>query len=1081
MTIMSTHYKILFRVTFVLCLLFVSVVMRGQSFKIDGSVKDASGEPVIGAAVILRGNSSIATATDVNGKWSLVLPQASVKDAHLTIISLGFKETTVPIGKSTVIDIVLQEDHELLEETVVVGYGSMRRSDLTGAVTSVKIDDDDAAQSGSIDQLLMGRAAGVEVLQSSESPDAGVSIRIRGITSLNGSSEPLYVIDGVILTDANAASSGMGKVDASEDVNSLMGLNPNDIASIEVLKDASATAIYGSSGANGVVLITTKTAQKDKPVIQFNAGCDINTPYKFIDVLSFDNYVEYLEYRVAASDGGWGLSTLRTIYSGYGTENQTMRVTPVDWQNDYINNSFRQRYFLSVAGRPQGMSYKLSLGYNKGQGVVANTGSETLTARLNADKKIGKKFSLGVKANLSYITSIGMQGAGSGDNGTSTSFMKSMTNYRPFLSIEDEDDEDESGANVSSPLKWIKDSYQTRYELRVTPNVYAQYKVLPWLILKSSFGADYRWQERVKFKGPSISQSPASGVSGQSEVYSWNWDNLAMINHSFGRHSLSGTVGFTMSKWHTSAHTLSTTNILQHGTGFSGIASGDNIEYGFDSSERSLLSTFIRGVYNYSDRYIVTATYRIDGSSLFAKGNRFSSFPSVALAWRINKEPWFGIKKISTAKLRLGWGQVGNCSVSPYQVMTTYGAGQLGNHFNDAGYKPALSFSDFSNDKLKWETTSQANIGLDLGLFSGRFTLTLDAYYKDTHDLLQKRNVSYNTGVSTVWVNKGAIVNKGLEIALEGVPVARKHIELTLSGNISFNRNELTDIGFDVEESTFYYEPGVPTKRYFYTGQSVASSQYLGGTPLNVFMMGEPIGLFYGYKTDGFIREGEYGVPISKANAEAGKYPGPGSIKYVDMNGDGYIDANDKTIIGNANPKFTYGFSMGLRLWNFNLRMAFQGSYGGQLLNANRMALSYGVHSQANPRNVYSDAFNKAWTIVNPYTQYAATYDAMSYGIPFEEVITATEYSYVSDRDVEDASYLRLSNVMLSYTLNLPKKFPMERIVFGFSVNNAMVLTKYSGFSPIVNSYKISSQRIGIDSGGYPMSRSYCFDLKFTF
>lgn len=1058
-----------------------SLPLLGQSVSVSGTVKDASGEPVIGAVIMLDGNSKVATTADIEGKWQLNLPKRSEKDVRLKISSLGYAEKTVTVGKGAVIDIVLEADAIMLEETVVVGYGSMRRSDLTGSVTSVRINDDDAAKSGSLDQLLMGHAAGVEVLQSSESPDAGVSIRIRGITSLNGSSEPLYVIDGVILTDANASSSGMGKVDAAEDVNSLMGLNLQDIASIEVLKDASATAIFGSAGANGVVLITTKTAQKDKPVIQFNVGYDINTPYRFVDVLPFDGYVDYLKYRVEASDGGWALSTLRTIYSGYGTEAEELRVTPVDWQREYIGNSWKQRYFLSVAGKPKEMSYKLSLGYNTGHGVVANTGSDVLTARLNADKRFGKKFSLGVKVNFSYVTSTGMQGAGSGDNGTSTSFMKSMTNFRPFMKTGEDDEEYEGEGSVSSPLGWVRDSYQTRDEIRVTPSIYAQYKILPWLSVKSSFGADYRWQERVKYKGPTISRSPASGVSTQNELYSWNWDNLVMLNHSFGRHNLSGTVGFTMSRWHNSSHVLSTSNILQYGTGFSGIASGDVIDYGYDESSRSLLSTFVRGIYNYADRYVLTATYRLDGSSLFIKQNRFSGFPSAAFAWRINKEPWFRVKAISNAKLRLGWGQVGNCSVYPYQVMATYGAGRIGNHFSESGYKAALSFSTFANDALKWETTNQVNGGLDFGMFAGRLTFTLDAYYKDTHDLLQKRYVTYNTGVNTVWVNSGSIINKGIELTVEAVPIARKNVELTLSGNISFNRNILSDIGFEVEENTFYFEPGVPEKKYFYTGQSVASSMYLAGTPLNIFMVGEPIGLFYGYRTDGIIREGEYGIPISKANYDAGKYPGPGSIKYVDMNGDGYIDTNDKTVIGNANPDFIYGFSMALKLWNFNLRCSFQGQHGAQLLNANRMMLSYSVHSQSNPRNIYSDAYHKAWTIVNPNTPYAATWDAISYGIPFEEVISTTEYSYASDRDVEDASYLRLADTSISYNWDLPPKSPLRRIVLGFSVGNAFVFTRYSGFSPLVNSYSISSQRIGIDSGGYPMSRSWRFDLKFTF
>ena len=1066
--------------TILLCI--CSVTLRAQTRTVGGTVKDVSGNPIVGAVVMLDGNQKVASVADIDGKWTLTLPAGTKDNANITVSCLSFAEKTVQIGKNTVINVVLEEDSEMLEETVVVGYGSMRRSDLTGSVTSVKINEDDAAKSGSLDQLLMGHAAGVEVITASESPDAGVSIRIRGITSLNGSSEPLYVIDGVILTDANSGSSGLGKVDESEEVNSLMGLNPQDIASIEVLKDASATAIYGSAGANGVVLITTKVAQKDKPVVQFNVGYDVNTPLKYIDVLSFDGYVDYLKYRVAASDGGWGQSGLNRIYSDYGTEAQALKVRPVSWQHEYIGNSERQRYYLSVSGRPKTLSYKLSLGYNKATGVVSNTGSETITARLNADKRFGKKFTIGTKFNFSTITSQAMQNAGSGDNGVSSSFMKSMTNYRPYIRPgEEEDVTDIAEEALSSPMRWITDTKQVREELRITPSIYMQYKVLPWLTLKSSFGADYRWQERTKYKGPTVYRSPASGVSAQTEIYSWNWDNLVTMSKSFGKHNLTGTLGFTMSRWHNSAHTLASSHLLQYGTGFAGIASGDTIEYTFTESDKSQMSTFVRLLYSYGDRYVLTATYRLDGSSVFAQRNRFAGFPSAAFAWRINKEPWFHVRAISNLKLRVGYGEVGNCSVSPYQVMSQYGAGYLGNHFNESGYKPALSFANFANETLKWESTRQVNLGLDLSLFRGRITLTADAYYKDTHDLLQKRYVTYNTGVSSVWANKGSIINKGLEFTLEAVPVAEKNVEWTLFGNISFNRNTLSDIGFDVEEKTFYFEPGVPTQRFFYAGQHVATSQYLASAPINIFMLGQPIGLFYGYRTDGMIREGEYGVPISQANYKAGKYPGPGSIKYVDMNGDGYIDANDKTIIGDANPDFTYGFSTALTLWKFRLSLNFQGSFGAEIFNANRMALSYGIHAQSSPRNVYKDAFYNAWTIVNPYSKYAATYDAIGYGIPFEDVITTTEFSYASDRDVEDASYFRLSSANLSYSFDLPKNSPLSRIVAGFSVGNVFVLTKYSGFSPTVNSYKISSQRIGIDSGGYPMSRSYCFDLKFTF
>ncbi len=1072
----------------VLLLSFCSATLaQSASFTVSGTVKDRDGLAVPGAVIMLKDSQKTATVTNSDGNWSLAVPRTK-SDGILSVSCLGYASQDVEIGGRARIDIVLEDDSEILEDAVVVGYGSMRRSDLTGSVTSVKIEEEEAAKSTSIDQLLMGRAAGVEVMPSSESPDAGVSIRIRGITSLNGSSEPLYVVDGIILTEPSTGSTISS--DADEDVNSLMGLNPQDIASIEILKDASATAIYGAAGANGVVLITTKQADKDRPVIQFNAGYDISVPYKFIDVLDFEGFYSFMTDRNEIGDTNYGGGQMRRMKDSSGE----IKVVPKNWQKEYLTASPRRRLYLSVSGRPNDLSYTLSFGANQADGIVPNTGSDQYTVRLNADKTLFKDLKIGTKVNFAYINSRQMQGAGSDANGVSSSFIKSLVTYRPYISMSksktyDDDDEleeheDATMTTSGSPTKWIRDSYQTRVQYRVTPSLYLQYKIAKWVTFKSSFGADYHLQERVKFKGATVNRGNALGGVSYGERYNWNWDNTFSFNRTVKKyHKFSGTLGATMSRNHSNTQTVASELIPQYGIGVDNINSATTqTSLDFGEVQESKASVFGRMIYNYRDRYVLTATCRLDGSSRFAPENRFAVFPSAALAWRVSKEPWFNIDAISMLKLRLGWGQVGNCSVSPYQTMNTYYYSKLGYHFNEAEYITTLVGSNsLPNHDLQWEATEQYNLGLDFGMWDGRLTITADAYYKFTDNLLQSRTLPYSSGFTTMWVNQGSIVNKGLEISVDTVPLSIGDWELGISGNISFNRNKLTDIGYDVEQQSFWFEEGKETKRFFYTGASLGSNQHLGGAPANIYMEGQPIGLFYGYKTKGMVKEGQYGVPNSQANYDLGIYQQPGQVNYVDMNGNGYIDVEDRTIIGDSNPDFTYGFSLYLNWKSLRLSANFQGMYGREIFNGNIAALM-DTHWQATPNNVLADAYYKAWTIVNPSDRYNAILDANSYGLRWTDVFDASnEMKYATDRYVEDGSYLRLSSLGLSYSFNLPKNWPVRKIAAGASVNNLWTWTKYSGLSPLVNSYKITSKRIGIDNGGYPSSRTFCFDLKFTF
>ena len=1074
---MKKIYNIVCFVAVLLVCSLASALAAEESSTVKGRVTDVSGNPVPGVVVSM--GKAAPAITDVDGNYQITIPNGQ-QNPELTFSMLGMKTQVVPVGGRATVDVVMEDDVEVLEEAVAIGYGSIRKSDLTGAVTAVRMNSDEVFRSTSLDQVLLGNAAGVETIVASEAPDAAVSVRIRGITSLNGSSEPLYVVDGVIMA-SNTISNG---IDEAEEVNGLMGLNPNDIADIQILKDASATAIYGAAGANGVVLITTRQANNDRPKINFNAGVDLQTPYKKIDVLGFDEFVSYLQLRSEMGNAS-STSMLNSIYQNYGTPEQTLTGTIKNWQNLYLGNSIRQRYYFSASGHPGSMWFASSIGYNKSDGVVANTGSEQVTARLNLSTKLTKKLKLEGKVNFAYVRSRMMQGAGSKDQGVSSSFIKSLVFYRPWVSMAEKGDEqfeDETELNTSSPTKWVNDSYQKRNEIRVTPNLSLTYQFAPWIGLTSSAGMDYHMQEISKYKGPTVSKSPAAGSAQYARFYNWNWDTTVNIKKKFAKkHNIDGMLGFSMSQNRNSTSYVYADDIVQYGMGAENLDSSPSAKFTYSEVNESKMSFFARAIYNYADRYVITATYRVDGSSRFAPKNRFSSFPSLAGAWRMSKEPWFKAPVISMLKLRVGWGLVGNCSVRPYQYMTTYGHAYEGYHFNEAAYITTLGPNVLANENLKWETTGQWNVGIDYGMWDGRLSIVVDAYYKNTYNLLQSRIITYNSGFANMYVNQGSILNKGIEVTIQAVPVSIRNFEWSLNGNISFNSNKLTDLGYEGGTSAFYFTPGVRTEQRYYTGANIGSGGYHSEQPVNIYMLGQPIGLFYGYKTDGLVQEGEYGIPYSAGNYEAGIYPTPGSIKYVDMNGDGYIDANDRTIIGNANPLFTYGFATEFVYKKWKLSAAFQGSYGNQIINANKV-LYADTHRLTSPQNVLRSSVRNAWTVVNPTNYYVGIVDPTRYyGTLFDLVWTTSEKNYITDRDVEDGSYLRMSSLSLSYTLDLPKKSYLKKVVFGLSVSNVFILTRYSGFSPIVNSYNISSKRIGVDAGGYPANRTYGFDVKLSF
>lgn len=1058
-------------------IVFAANMFAQNAATVTGTIVDAKGVPVIGAALTVNGVLSTGTVSDMDGKYSIRVND--IKKDVLVVSSIGFKTNNVQLTGDVVVNIVMEEDNEMLDEVVVVGYGAMRRSDLTGSVTSVKINEDEARRSTSVDQLLQGKAAGVAVTNNSGAPDGGVSIRIRGTSTFNGDVQPLFVVDGIIMNPASSTEAGTTRAegDMNEETNGLVGINPQDIASMEVLKDASATAIYGALGANGVVLITTKSANRDKPTVNFSAGVDVSTLYAKQEMMNLDMYCDYLG-ALGTTAAKNRLNSIATVLPDGSRE---YKVTPMDWQDELIHTAVSQRYYLSIAGRPKTMSYFFSFGYTDKQGLVQDTGMKQFTARLNIDKSFGKIVKIGTKTNLAFVQSSRFNGATKNGVGASSSIFRSMLSYRPYVGIK-EDEDDDPEVSAGRPDIWISDTKNQNVQYRIQPNIYLQVKILPWLSFKSTFGADYKVNNKTSFKSSRINSANSGSVSAFSNTtqYSWNFDNMFLFDNKFrGGHSLSGTLGMTAHEAFGATQFTQPYNIIQWKALDESANGAQYSDFSYTESKSTTLSFLARAIYNFKDRYVVTATGRADGSSRFQGNNKFAFFPSFAFAWRMSEEPWFNAPVLSMTKIRLGYGQVGNQAVANYRTLTNYASEKMPSHIGgdtDKGFIRTLYPSNLANSDLKWETTEQFNAGLDMSFWKGRLSLTVDAYYKLTRDLLQYVTISSASGYSNIWVNNGSISNKGIEFTLGAVPIKAGAFEWSLDGNISFNRNRVESIRSDQQPLPIYMtqdcknhtfsKEGVTytaTDVRYFVGDLIGSGSLANGVA-NIFMEGYPVGLFYGYATDGIVQEGETGPQFS------GTTPmGPGSVKYLDLNQNGKMDENDRAIIGDPNPDFTYGFSTTFSYKGISLTANFAGSHGNDIMNINRMA-SEGLSTESQNHSVV--AFKNAWTPENPNTWYPAVKQSSN-----------ADRIYISDRFVEDASYLRLANLTLSYVIpiNAKKSKVVKGITVSGSANNLKVWSKYSGWDPEVNSYGSNMFKYAVDFNSYPSSRTFSFDVKFTF
>ncbi|KXX71527.1 TonB-dependent receptor [Flammeovirga sp. SJP92] len=1048
--ILSTLFLFLYTINF-------SFAQNQENYTVEGIVKDENGISLPGVNIYDR-ETRKGVKTDFNGKFKIQLERGTT----LVFSFIGMKTQRIEVDAFDTslhnLEVTLKEDLELLDEIVVVGYGSQNASDLTGAVSQLKESDDVVRQYQSVDGLLQGRMAGVQVTSNIGQPGGGISVKIRGVNSLRGNNEPLYIVDGIVISsageDTNSAFS-----DGNEDQgvhNGLAGINPRDIESIEVLKDASATAIYGSRGANGVVLITTKKGSKGAAKINAFVSTEVATISKKIDVLDAPAYAQ-MTNEVAILKG---LQPKFHLEGGniYPIENGNINPSPltqVNWQDEIYQPGVSTMAQLSASGGSDKTKYYISGGFNDLNGIVENSNMKSGDLRMNLQSNLTDK--LKVDARMSAFYSQGQFAQSGSKGGSSRSFTKSVVNFQPIY----ENDASISDIGLSSPLSFIQDYEDLTNELKILASLNATYSFNKYFKYQVRAGTSYRSKDRSIWYGKDTQKGSqtngALGISGLNR-YSYTIDNLLMFNKKFNKkHRVDAVVGFVVDGITSTQSNSESENFPVHSLKARAPHLGQTIvrPYTELTSTEQLLSGLGRVTYTYDNRYTVTATMRADGSSKFKEKNQFGYFPSAAAAWHISEETFLKASDIvSNLKLRGSWGLTGNQGITPYQTFNNYGIVYYTDYNNNIliGAGP----NNIANPHLKWETTQQTNVGLDFGFLGGKIYGSIDAYYKTTDDLLQQIQIPPSTGFTAYLTNRGSIENKGIDLMLETVAYAKKDWTITVGGNISFVRTKVLDLG--IPEAPVYIN-GQEQMASYYLGNNISSGTYFK-QPANIFMKGQAVGAFWGYKTNGIYQSDEAAANGPTVN---GNTPQAGDIAFVDQNGDGNIDTNDMTIIGNPNPTFTFGFNTKITYKNLTVSALFTGAYGNDIVNGNLLIETDAYQTN---KNVRPEAYYNAWRPGDTN----ATSPRLGHNDP----------TVFTDRIVEDGSYVRLSNLTIGYDVPL-KSGSIERMNIFFAGRNLFTLTNYSGYDPELTTFMGDGSIMGVDWNSFPNARSFSLGLNVTF
>ncbi|HMR83495.1 MAG TPA: TonB-dependent receptor [Niabella sp.] len=1012
--------KLLYSIVLYLLLLLTGSVLHAQNpatinSVLEGTVLDeVTNEPLDGANVIIEG---VTNQTTTNSKGQFILRTGQKFPYNIIITFVGYEKKIV-LATGSPVSVKLKPTNNNLDDVVVVGYGTQKKTDVTGAVSSLS---QTAIRQplSSFDQALKGASTGVQVTQTSGQPGGGVSIRIRGGSSIQGGNEPLYVIDGFpVYNSSNSPGVASGAA-----VNPLAGINPADIDRIDILKDAAATAIYGSRGANGVVIITTKKGSPRKSAISYEGSYGQQRVQKKIDVLNAKQFAvlrNEVLYDTKPSGGKYQyLSEAEIAALGEGT----------NWQHEAFRNAPVQNHQISISGGSNNTQYFLSGSYNKQDGIIKNTDFTRIAVRANINTRPINRLTISTNITASKADA---NIAPSGIIGSLLIMPPTATIYEPDGSYTLRNPFENIFAN---PIATLNETLNKSATIRFLGTGYAEYEIIKGLKAKVLLGTDIG-NDKEKYYVPSTIYEGATtngqASLGNSTTYSWLNENTLTWSKEFDKSSLTALAGFTQQESVNERFTAGAQQFVTDDLTYNNLESGSVLVRPTSNTYNWVLHSYLsRITYNYNSLYYLTASIRRDGSSRFGKNNKRGNFPSVSAAWNISKEDFFASlrDKISDLKLRASFGTTGNLEIGQYQSLATlYSLNYLFGGNIISGFAPQR----IANDNLGWEKTYQYNAGVDLSLLRNRLSISLEAYYKKTTDLLLNVEIPWTTGYATSLQNFGSVANKGIELGLKSKNLAGR-FAWNSDLNLSFNRNKVLAIGNNA--------------------QSYISGNY-------IIQVGKPLGTFYGTVTNGILQQGE--------ETEKGKYTGNATPKagdrlYKDINGDGsFTTAADRAIIGNAQPDFIFGFINHFSWKGFDLSVFLQGVYGNQIINSNRQSLEMFTGQQ----NASVTALER-WTPENPSTT-----------IPRAKLDPAPVFS---NRFVEDGSFLRVKDLTLSYALpvSLLDRAKISAVSVYVTAQNLHTFTQYTGFDPEITSG--SNVSPGTDSGIYPLAKSVIAGLRITF
>ena len=1005
-----------------------------QQEQVTGTVTNSKNEPLANVSIIEKGTKN-GVVSNENGRFSITVKD---KNAILEITYVGYRSSEVRVSSGN-FNIILEAEDGNLQDVVVVGYGQQRKRDLTGSISQVRGAELTQLPVQRVDQALQGRAAGVLVLNTDGAPGGNTTIRVRGMNSINGGNNALIVIDGLQGGNLNS-------------------LNPNDIESIEILKDASATAIYGSQGANGVILITTKNGKKGKPIVDYNFSIGTQKIRHKLDVMGAADYARTVNaYRETQNLSGPPVlvftdSQIAEFEKNGGT----------DWQDEIYRTGTIQNHQLSVGGGSDNTKYMISGGYLDQQGILINSGYKRFSLRANLTSTISKHVSFGLnwagskeEGNSPFFGSNAVSFLGQAVNGAprwdpTTPVYDANGNYSVHPG-------GYGAYDVWNPVAGAKEPDIQNSTIRNTINAFLEFKIIEGLTLRVTGGAIIRnINNKSYYNSKTWEGKPSQGRVGYGTVDEninsrYQNSNILTFTKQIGKlHNITimGVAEQQFEKFKGSSLVAKKFTVDQ--TGIFDLGGASEVVNSSSANERTIISYLGRLNYAFANKYLLTASFRADGSSVFGKNNKWGYFPAASVAWRVSEESFMqAVTLISDLKLRGSWGITGNQAINPYQTLAKMASGYNypynGNSTTDLGFY----IQNAANPSLKWESTTQTDVGIDLGFFKNRLQLTADYYYKKTKDLLLSRELPGYTGLSSIIDNVGSVENHGLELSISGDPLVGK-IRWNTGFNISWNRNKVLNLG-DYEK----------------IGYRTTLGGYSVNTPFMYLVVGEPFGQMYG-----FGNEGTWSSKEASAAAAYGQLPG--DLKYTDYNNDGVIDVKDLKVIGNAFPDFIFGWTNRVSYNNFELSFLIQGSQGNDVFNQARIRLE-------NPYEAVSTKILDRWTPDNQNTDVPAFIDQQTR--QDANLVSKIKVDQRQSRWVEDASYVRLKNITLAYDLpaSLIKRIGLSKVRAYVTGANLITITKYTGYDPEVSAFNDNDAQIGVDFSNYPTARTVTFGIGISF